>query len=83
MSGQQRIHEPWNCYRSQSAVNVCYVRLFYGVQTVLSVWPPHEKIVREAPGGRVNGPFLQLIFGVCHAFIDTVVQVKCAAVQCG
>lgn len=44
--------------------------LFYGVQTVLSVWPPREKIVREAPGGRVNGPFLQLIL-VCGMLLLT------------
>lgn len=56
--------------KSKSAVNVCYVRLFYGAQTVLSVWPPREKIVREAPGGRVNGPSLQLIL-VCEMLLLT------------
>lgn len=49
---------------AKSAGNVCYVRLFDGVQTVVSVWPHHEKIVPEAPGGRASGPFLQLVFGV-------------------
>lgn len=56
--------------KSKSAVNVCCVRLFYGAQTVLSVWPHHEKIVHKAPGGRVNGPSLQLIL-VCEMLLLT------------
>lgn len=69
--------------KSKSAMNVCYVWLFYGVQTVLSVWPPREKIVREAPGGESERSIPSAHFGVWNAFIDTVVQVKCAPVQCG
>lgn len=82
VSGQQNTWPMELLQNSKPAVNVCYVRLSYGVQTVVSV-RPHEKIVPEAPGGRASGPFLQLVFGVWNAFIDTVVQVKCAPLQCG
>lgn len=52
VSGQQRIHEPWNCYRSQSQ------RWMYVMCGYFMEFKPSclfglliEKIVREAPGG--------------------------------